>query len=43
MIIACRGLFVYVDEPRDQASESVAFALEMHNIIDEINESIKMS
>ena len=42
MIIACRGLFVYVDEPRDQARESVAFALEIHNMIDEINETLSI-
>ena len=38
ILIACCGVFDFIDQPKDQVSQAVMFATEFHSLIDEINE-----
>ncbi|OHT10250.1 hypothetical protein TRFO_04255 [Tritrichomonas foetus] len=39
-LIACCGVFDFVDQPKDQAAQAVLFALEFNSFKDELNEQL---
>lgn len=40
MLVACCGLFDYMDQPKEQAQQAVVFALEFNSLIDDLNEQL---
>lgn len=40
IIVACCGLFDYMNQPKDQVQQAVIFALELNSLTDELNEQL---
>lgn len=40
LIVACCGIFDFIDQPKEQCSQAVMFAMEFNSLIDDLNEQL---